>query len=317
MKKKILGLLIALSLVLTACSGGGNTGQDGEIQEIKVGIVQFSEHLALDRAREGFVEELETLGYKVDADVVNIQQDMTIIPTSASKFQGDQVDLIYAIATPVAQGMKSSITDIPIIFNAVTDPESADLIGDNITGVSDYFPIEKQLDLFMEEFPDIETFGVLYSLGEANSEAQIQELRQVCADRGLSLEEVAVNTTNDVTQAMASLTPKIDAFILIQDNLAASAAPVIANTLAEESIPSFAGEPGPVEEGILLSDGIDYFVLGQEAAKIANRIIQGEEPGDIETFYLEEATRVVNKATADKLGIGEDSKIFENATIVE
>lgn len=313
---KVVILLLVCLLVLSGCSGQ-SSGLDESTKMVNVGIVQYTEHIALDRAREGFLAGLKDLGYKVNADEVNIQQDMTLIPSTASKFQADKVDLVYALSTPVAQGMKASITDTPIIFNAVTDPISAELLGDNITGVSNYFPLKRQMELFLEEFPDVKTLGVLYSIGEANSEVLIKELRQVCQELGLNLEEVAVNSTNDVSQAMTSLISKIDGFVMITDNLAASAAPVIANSLKEAKIPSFAGEPGPVESGILISDGIDYIELGRQAAKMADQIIQGSKPSDIEVFYMKEASRFVNKTTADSLGISEDSSIYEGARIIK
>ncbi|MHC5099532.1 ABC transporter substrate binding protein, partial [Peptoniphilus genitalis] len=43
-------------------------------------------------------------------------------------FQDKKVDLIYAIATPAAHGAKNGEKEVPIIFNAVTDPASADLV---------------------------------------------------------------------------------------------------------------------------------------------------------------------------------------------
>ena len=96
-------LLVLISLVLVGC---GNTAtknskvENSNEEKVKVGIIQFAEHVALDRAREGFVEELKTLGVDADVEVVNVQADMGLIPTTAKKFEGDGVDLIYAIATP-------------------------------------------------------------------------------------------------------------------------------------------------------------------------------------------------------------------------
>ena len=191
--KKIL-LLFMLAITLVACSNTNtatkeeNSNQATNSQEtssektIKVGIIQFAQHIALDRTREGFIEELENLGYKVEEETVNVNSDISLIPSTAKKFQADGVDVIYAIATPCAQGAKNAVQDIPIIFNAVTDPLSAGLVesneapGANVTGVSDHYPIADQLDKFLEVFPEKKKLGVLYSTGEANSEAQILSL---------------------------------------------------------------------------------------------------------------------------------------------
>lgn len=315
-------LLVLISLVLVGCANTETKNskvENSNGDKVKVGIIQFAEHVALDRAREGFVEELKTLGVDADFEVVNVQADMSLIPTTAKKFEGDGVDLIYAIATPAAQGAQSAVKDIPIIFNAVTDPESAELVasnenpGANVTGVSDYFSVETQLNKFLEIFPETKSIGILYSTGEVNSEAQIKEIKSFADKKGIEIVAQGLSSTNDVAQAINSLVPKIDAYFAIQDNLASSAATTISKVLMENKIPSLAGEEGPVENGMLLTDGIDYNVLGREAAKIAKKIVDGEKASDIPVVFLKDSTRVVNKNTAEALNISDRKDLFEGA----
>lgn len=323
MKKKILAVVCVIML-LTACSNNASNNTSDVIEnEIKVGIIQFTEHIALDKAREGFISQLEEDGFIVDQSIVNVQGDISLIPTAAKKFESDGVDVIYAIATPAAQGAKNAVENTPIIFSAVTDPISAELVesnenpGENVTGVSDYFSLDTQVNNFLEYFPDVTTLGVLYSTGEVNSEAQIIELKEVTEKLGIELVEIGVTTTNDVAQAMTSLTNKIDAYIAITDNLASSSAHVIAEQLINAGIVSYASESGPVENGLLMSEGINYETLGREAGKIAQRIKAGESASDIPVVFSEESTKIINKTTAEELGISEDSKIYENAEVVE
>lgn len=314
--KKI--LLVLIGLLLVGCAKTSEQPKESK-EKVKVGVIQFAEHVALDRAREGFVEELKTLGVDADVEVVNVQADMGLIPTTAKKFEGQGVDLIYAIATPAAQGAQSAVGDIPIIFNAVTDPESAELVatnekpGANVTGVSDYFTVDTQLSKFLELFPETKSIGILYSTGEVNSEAQIKQIKEFADKKGIEIVAQGLSSTNDVAQAITALVPKIDAYFAIQDNLASSAATTISKVLMENKIPSLAGEEGPVENGMLLTDGIDYNVLGQEAAKIAKKIIDGQKPADIPVVFLEDSTRVVNKTTAQALNMSDKKDLFEGA----
>lgn len=324
MNKKLAAALLSMTLLITACGNKkSDTALENTGKEIKVGVIQFADHVALDRSRQGFIDKLERDNYKVNADIVNCQGDLSVIPATVKKFQDDKVDVIYAIATPAAQGAKNMVKDIPIIFNAVTDPVKADLVKStekpeaNVTGVSDYFSVEQQLNKFREIFPNTKSLGLIYSTGEQNSEAQIKELEKITDEKGIKLNAIGVNTTNDVPQAMASLTQKIDSYVAIQDNLASSAANIISQKLIESKIPSFAGEEGPVENGMLMSDGVDYFKLGQEAGKMAEEIKEGKEIKDIPVFFTKDATRTVNKQTATELGLRDDKKLFENAKTVE
>ncbi|MGO1580670.1 MAG: ABC transporter substrate-binding protein [Peptoniphilaceae bacterium] len=320
--KKIIIILI-LTMTLIACGNNENSSMKNNKKKIKVGIIQFTQHIALDRSREGFIKGLEDKGYIVEEKTVNVSGDIGLIPVTAKKFEAEGVDMIYAIATPAAQGAKNVVKDIPIIFNAVTNPIEANLVdsneepGSNISGVSDYYPLEKQLKNFLDLFPNSKKLGVLYSPGEINSEVQIKELEKICKSLGIELVKTGVTTTNDVASAMNSMVSKIDSYIAIQDNLASSSASIISKILIENKIPSFAGEVGPVENGILLSDGLDYFKLGEEATNIAIEIVEGKKIKEIPVVFSKDVERTINEDTAKKLGINKNSKIFKKAKLIK
>lgn len=320
-------ILLLVGLLLTGCNqavGNVDLGNKEVVNDkaLKLGIIQFAEHSSLDATREGFVEELEEMGYELEIDYVNVQSDLTLIPTTIRNFEAHDVDLIYAIATPAAQGAKNTARRTPIIFNAVTDPIAAELVkangkpGGNITGVSDYFSISKQVDMFLEAFPNTKDFGLIYSTGELNSQVQIAELEEILKDKNINLHKVGVTTTNDIPSAMASLSSKIDAFIGIQDNLVASSSKLISQKLNEKKIPSFSGEDGLVVNGFLMSDGIDYTNLGQRAAKQADEIMNGKKVSDIPVEFSEETGRLVNKKTYDILTL-DNPEVLKDAEIYE
>ncbi|NLM05954.1 MAG: ABC transporter substrate-binding protein [Tissierellia bacterium] len=323
-RRGILALILGVLIVLTAC---GQVGEGTEVEKvdegkkIKVGIIQFIEHVALDRAREGFVNQLKVDGYEVEEIYKSCQGDMTLTNSIPQSIAKEGVDIIYAIATPAAQGAKNAVQDIPIIFSAVTNAESAELVesnekpGGNVTGASDYFPSRKQLESFLTVFPDIKTIGALYSTNEANSQFQIEELEANTKDMGLDLKVIGVNNINDVAQALASLTGSIDGFFCITDNLIASAAPIIGKRLEEAGIPSFAAEKGPVDNGLLMTDGVDYTKLGEEAARMAEEVLNGKDVGEIPVFFAKDSEKVVNKKVAEALGLGEEHEIFKGAAI--
>ena len=59
---------------------------------------------------------------------------------------GENVDLIFANATPSAQAASNATSDIPIVFTSVTDAVGAKLVdsiekpGGNVTGTVDIHP---------------------------------------------------------------------------------------------------------------------------------------------------------------------------------
>lgn len=329
MKFRKLFILVLMSLVLVAC--GKNEKSENATEEAatetstakKVGVVQIADHIALERARSGFEEELKKTNPDVEIISKNANGDLTVVPSIIKSFQDKKVDLIYAIATPAAQGAKNGEKEIPIIFNAVTDPESADLLKNleepegNITGVSDYFSISAQLEEMLNIFPDIKNVGVMFSTNEANSKFQVEELKKAADGFGLNVVEVGVNNINDVSTSIKTIEPKIDIFMAITDNTVSSASSIIAESLKAAKIPSFASEEGPVENGILISAGVDYLDLGKKAAGMASEILGGKKVSEVPVLFSTETRKVVNKKTAEALGLADDEKLMEDAKVVE
>lgn len=329
MKFRRVFVLVLLSLFLVSCSGGKNekpveeTAKESGEGAKRIGIIQIADHIALERARKGFEDEIKNTNPDVEIISKNANGDLTVVPSIIKSFQDKKVDLIYAIATPAAQGAKNGEKEIPIIFNAVTDPESADLLENleepegNITGVSDYFSIEAQLEEMISIFPDIKNVGVMFSTNEANSKFQIEELKKAAAGFGLNVVEVGVNNINDVSTAIKTIEPKIDIFMAITDNTVSSASTIIAESLKAAKIPSFASEEGPVENGILISAGVDYVDLGKKAAGMASEILGGKKVSEVPVVFSTDTRKVVNKKTADALGLSEDDNLMKDAKVVE
>ena len=156
MKKKLLGGL-ALALLLAGCGNSGDSDKektdDGK-KTYKIGIIQQMEHPALDSAREGLEKYLKGKSdAKFEITVKNAQGDNGTADTIAKQFVSEDVDLIYSIATNASQAAVNATggTDIPVVFNAVTDGVEAKLVtsnekpGGNVTGVSNLSPIAAQL----------------------------------------------------------------------------------------------------------------------------------------------------------------------------
>lgn len=72
--KKVMavGLAAVMSAAVLSGCGGGDKKGSAEKEQKKVGVVQLTEHAALDAAYKGFKEGLEEAGYK-DGDKIKIE----------------------------------------------------------------------------------------------------------------------------------------------------------------------------------------------------------------------------------------------------
>ncbi len=323
---KLVSLLIVSMVIITGCSSSNKSSiineststANGEV--FRIGISQLAEHPALDDARRGFEDGLKELGVNAEIDYQNAQGDIPTSLTIAQKFAKDQMDLIYAIATPAAQSAKQATRDIPILFSAVTDPVKAEIVqdwenvGGNVTGTSDKAPVETQLKMFKEIDPSIETIGILYNTNEANSEVQIEEVKALAPNEGLEIVTVGVNNINDLPQAIDSLFKKVDALYCLTDNMIASSVELVTKKLNDYKMVSVSAEESQVGGGILITNGLSYYELGKQTAKMAKEIlVDGKDISSIPVGLAEKTVTTVNEKTLKALGLDENLQIFKDA----
>ncbi|MCK3941513.1 ABC transporter substrate-binding protein [Streptococcus suis] len=296
-------------LTLAACS---SASEQASSEAVKVGVLQYMEHESLTAAREGFVAELEANGYKerekLILDYQNAQGDQANLQTISEQLVGEN-DLVLAIATPSAQSLATVSTETPILFTAVTDPLSADLVetiekpGGLLTGTSDQAPIDKQVELLGQAVPDAKTVGILYTTSERNSEVQVEQAKALLEKAGYKVVVKGITSSNEVQDATTSLMQDVDAVFVPTDNTVASTMTMIGELSVEHKVPVIGGSTDMVDEGGLLTYGTNYEALGRQTAKMAIKIIEGAKVSETAVEYPETVSLHVNEEMAKKLGI--------------
>lgn len=322
--KKSLAAVVAVmtAIALTACSSSGSTESAENTEttestetsgdEYEIGILQLTQHPALDKANEGFIAALDDAGISYTVDQQNASGDQPTCQTIAEKLVNDGNDLIYAIATPAAQAVAGMTKDIPVVISAVTDPAESGLVADNaapggnVTGASDLTPVADQISLLKQLIPDAKTVGVLYCSAESNSAIQAQMAKEACEANGLEAVDFTVSSTNEIQTVVESMVGKVDAIYAPTDNTIANGMATVAMIANDNGLPVICGESGMVESGGLATYGIDYYQLGYMAGEMAvDILVNGTNPGDIPVGYLsaDKCEFAVNEETAAKLGI--------------
>ncbi|WNO77626.1 ABC transporter substrate-binding protein [Streptococcus suis] len=296
-------------LTLAACS---SSSEQASSDVVKVGVLQYMEHESLTAAREGFVAELEANGYKEGEKLVldyqNAQGDQANLQTISEQLI-DGNDIVLAIATPSAQSLATVSTETPIVFTAVTDPLSADLVesiekpGGLLTGTSDQAPIDKQVELLGQAVPDAKTVGILYTTSERNSEVQVEQAKELLEKAGYKVVVKGITSSNEVQDATTSLMKDVDALFIPTDNTVASTMTMIGELSVEHKVPVIGGSTDMVDEGGLLTYGTNYEALGRQTAKMAIKIIEGANVSETAVEYPETVSLHVNEEMAQKLGI--------------
>lgn len=325
---RTLGALIAAgTLALTGCSNGSSqTGatpaSSAATKEYKIGVTQIVTHASLDATRTGFKKALADAGIKATYDEQNAQDDQATSTSIANKFKDAKLDLILAISTPSAQSTAQVITDVPILFTAVTDPVAAQLVtsneapGANVSGTTDMNPVAEQIALIKQIKPDAKSVGIVYSSGEVNSAVQVEMARKAAAEQGLSVVEKTITNTSEVQQAANSL--NTDSIYVPTDNKVVSAIDAVLQAAEKRKIPLIVGEGDSVKKGGLATIGIDYEKLGYQTGQMAVKVLKGEaKPESMPVEAQKEFVTMVNTTAAERMGLTIPQALLDKATVIK
>jgi len=322
-------ILIAVCLVLVLALIVPFMSACGTGMKYKIGITQIVTHPALDLCRQGFIEQMAEEGFvegeNVEYIMRNAEGDMSTAASIAESFVSEKVDLIFSIATPTTQACAAAVegTDIPVVFAALTDPvaagvaESWEKPGGNVTGASDWADVEAQVKLGMDIHP-AKKLGVVYNAGEVNSVVQVDELKKVASKLGIEeIVEATAASTADVLAAATSLVDRVDAIWEPSDNTVAAAIEAVVKVCEENKIPLYASDIGMAKGGAISGMGLDYYVNGAEAAKIAARVLGGEDTANIPISTTPMTIIYLSQAAAQRMGVTIPPAVLATATEIE
>lgn len=304
--KKLLTILLATICLFALCACGSNSDSNQEDETIKVGVVQTTQHPALDAATQGFLDALKENGI-TNVDVQNASGESANCSTIVGNFVADGVDLIMANATPALQAASAATDTIPVLGTSITvyDVVLGGSVPKNVSGTTDLAPLDEQASMIKELFPDAKKVGILFCSAEANSQYQVDKISEFLKEDGIETVNYVFNDSNDITAVTEkAVNDKVDVIYIPTDNTAASNTQAIANVVLPAGIPVFAGEEGVCTGCGVATLTISYYDIGFKTGEMAADILLNG--ADISTMEVESAPQFVkkfNKTNAEKLGI--------------
>lgn len=308
MLKKVLAIVLAAVLICGAFAGCGSK-DDGKY---KVGIVQLTEHPALDAATKGFKDALiEELGEDaVVFDFQSGQNDSNTCSTIANQFVSNKVDLILANATPALQAAAAATSEIPILGTSITEYGVAlnikdfnGTVGGNVSGTSDLAPLDQQAAMVTEWFPNAKTVGLIYCSAEANSKYQVDVVKAKLEDAGLTATLYPFADSNDISSVCTTAVENSDVIYVPTDNTVADNTGIIDSICQTAKVPVIAGEEGICKGCGVATLSISYEDLGRTTGKMAAKILKGEANISEMPVEYTTTTKKYNAAICEALGI--------------
>jgi putative tryptophan/tyrosine transport system substrate-binding protein len=312
--REFLGLLLTTFILGTASIAEAQ--QPGKI--FRIGILDASTASGSAGLVDAFRQELSKLGW-IEGKNITIEyrfaeQKLERLPELAADLVRLKVDLIVVRATPPALAAKAATTTIPIVMAASADPVGARLIaslarpGGNVTGNASLASElnTKRLEILKDAVPSLAGIGLLVSAGGGSGrDLQLKELRPASQALKLRLEEIETQLdANGLENAFQTAKQKqVGAIMTITAPRVFAERKLIVKLAGKYRLPAIYFQREFVDEGGLMSYGVDYIDLYRRAAVYVDKILKGAKPADLPVQQATKFEFIINLKAAKQIGL--------------
>ncbi|HKQ65710.1 MAG TPA: ABC transporter substrate-binding protein [Methylomirabilota bacterium] len=310
-----IGLAVVLALALTLAPVDALAQQTERVY--RVGFLSLGGHPAPRGIWQHLLDAMRALDYVEGQNLVVklglAEGRSERLPGLVAELLQAKVDVIVTTSTQETQAARKATSTIPIVMTVVPDPVEQGLVkslarpGGNVTGLTTLAPgtNQKLIELLREAVPSASRFGVLRT-GVRSPFPEIQRELETAAQKfGVTLSYVeGIKTPNDFDVVLArakknglgGIVAPLGAFTYAHRR-------VLAQSALKHRLPGIYWDRDFVEEGGLMSYGVNLGALGRRAAYFVDRLLRGANPADLPVEQPSQFELVINLKTAKTLGL--------------
>ena len=281
----------------------------------RVAIVQHNTQPIFDAGVQGMLDGLAEAGFRDGQNMAvrrfNPLADSNLANAIAVEVSQGGYDLILTVTTPSLQSVANANRSrrTPHLFALIADP-SATGTGisatdpldhpSHLSGYGTRLPVISAFRIAREINPALKSVGVLWNSAEVNSEVQLADARKVCAELGITLVEVNVDSTNAVAEAAAALLARdVEAVFIPGDITVLGAVNNVLDRSRRAGVPVFSLFPSAQPKGELFNVGADYHAVGVKTGLLAAEVLNGRAIATVPvTNFVPEKLAVNEQAVA-------------------
>ena len=248
--------------------------------------------------------------------------DNARLPLLADEIVRLKPDVFVATPTAAVVAAKRATSSIPIVGVNMTDPVGLGLVesdahpGTNVTGILTRLEgmAGKTLEIVRDVIPAAQKIGVLIHAGDPGAAPQRRDTEATAAKIGVSLVPVGVNAPGEIDAAFQKFVSEhADAAVVLGDAMFLSARRQIAASALALRLPTIYNFREHVEDGGLISFGINVRENLRHAAYFVTRILKGAKPADLAVEFPTKVELVINLKTAKALGLSIPRELLARA----
>ena len=295
--------------------------QPGKVR--RMGLLAGASRSVASGNYAGFVQGMRELGYVEEKDYVidwrSVEASYERIPEIVAELVGLNLDIIITALSAALPTLKRATTTIPIVMAYSTDPVGNGLVaslvrpGGNITGLAsssdDTAP--KQLELLATVISNVSRIGFLGNPSSTTYPPVRKSAQDAAQKAGLSLIPIEAHSPEEIENAFAAFAKeRVPAVMFAGDAVFFQQQHRIAELALANHLATMFPQREFVVSGGLMSYGENLADFFRRAASYVDKIFKGANPGELP---IEQPTRfhlVVNRKTANALGLTIPAQLY-------
>jgi putative ABC transport system substrate-binding protein len=269
-----------------------------------------------ERVFAGFLQGMRELGYvqgqNWTLEIRYADGDQTRAPLLAEELVSLKPDVIVSGTMAGVVAFKKLTDTVPIVSPVLIDPVGLGLAGSharprgNVTGV--LLTVEdlpsKQLALAVEMVPGARKVGLITNPGNPSHAARRDNVEAAAASLGIELLALQARVPDDIHAAFEILARERVATVLaFDDAITFNERKRIALLAMAARLPTMFGLRQHVEDGGLMSYGIEFRVSWHRTAEFVGKILKGAKAGDLPIEFPTKLELVINLTAVKVLGL--------------
>jgi putative ABC transport system substrate-binding protein len=230
-------------------------------------------------------------------------------------------DVILAAGTLSVAALQRETRTIPIVFNNVSDPVGAGLVGSlarpggNTTGfmIFEYSMSGKWLELLKQIVPSVTRAAVLRDSANPAGIAQFGAIRATGSSLGVDVSPIDVRNASEIERDVAAFARSPNSGLIVTGSAGELHRDVIIALAARYRLPAVYNNRAEVTYGGLISYGPELVEQFRSAAEYVDRILKGEKPSDLPVQAPTKFELIINLKTASTLGLAVPQSLLSSA----
>jgi len=224
----------------------------------------------------------------------------------------ERPDVVVTSGGTTTGPMLQATNTVPVVFIAAVDPVGAGFVeslaqpGGNATGFMqfDYSLSAKWLELLKQVAPAVTRAGVLRDARVTSGVGQFAVIQSVAGTLGVDVVPISARDRHEIESRIAKIARSQNVGLILTSGAAVSGhRDHIVKLAAQYGLPAVYPHRSWVDHGGLVSYGPDLLVTARLAAGYVDRILKGENPGELPVQAPTKYDLVVNLKTAKALGL--------------